>query len=235
MSSKRRRAESATDTRSKRGRPKREIEVRGKTDGQEQYIRLIEDNDLIVCNGRAGTGKTLIAVGMALKLLRDYPDTYNRIVMVRPAVTVQGEELGYLPGGIDEKMDPYVAPMLDSLKYFLDEGSILGLINGDALDIIPLAFMRGRTFNNTIIIFDEAQNSTPLQMKMFLTRIGFNTKAIIEGDTSQSDLEGEGKRNNGLTDVLNRLIDVEGVGIIELTAQDIVRSPIVQKILKRYE
>jgi phosphate starvation-inducible PhoH-like protein len=235
VSSKRRRAESRTEPKGKRGRPRADIEVRGKTEGQQEYIRLIEDNDLIVCNGRAGTGKTLIAVGMALKMLRDYPETYYRIVMVRPAVTVEGEDLGFLPGGIDEKMDPYIAPMLDSLKYFLDEGSISGLIAGDALDIIPLAFMRGRTFNNCIIIFDEAQNSTPLQMKMFLTRIGFNSKAIIEGDTSQSDLGGDGKRNNGLTDVLSRLKDLEGVGMIELTSQDIVRSPIVQKILKRYD
>lgn len=233
MSSKRRRAESR-DTRSRRGRPKADIHVFAKTNGQQHYIDLIEDNDLVICNGRAGTGKTLIAVGMALKFLKDYPETYNRIVMVRPAVTVQGEQLGYLPGGIDEKMDPFVAPMIDSMKYFLDAGSIVGLVDGDALEIIPLAYMRGRTFNNTIIIFDEAQNATVEQMKMFLTRIGFNTKAIIEGDTTQSDLPSN-DRHNGLVDAMDRLEGLDGVGIIELTSQDIVRSPIVQRVLSRYE
>lgn len=236
MSSRRRReAKAERGASTKRRVPRTQVEVLAKTEGQSYYIKSIEDNDVIICDGKAGTGKTLIAVGMAIKLLRDYPETYNRIIMVRPAVTVQGEDLGYLPGGIDEKMHPFIMPMLDSMRYFLDEGAMSSMIGNGALEIIPVAYMRGRTLNNTIVIFDEAQNSTTSQMKMFLTRLGFNSKAIIEGDVSQSDLSGEDKTHNGLSDVMKRLDNVEGVAVIKLTADDIVRSPIVARILRHYD
>lgn len=233
MSSKRRRE--SREERSKRRVPRTQVDVLAKTEGQQYYIKSIEDNDVVICDGKAGTGKTLIAVGMAIKLLRDYPETYNRIIMVRPAVTVQGEDLGYLPGGIDEKMHPFIMPMLDSMRYFLDEGALSTMIGNGSLEIIPVAYMRGRTLNNTIVIFDEAQNSTASQMKMFLTRLGFNSKAIIEGDVTQSDLTGDDKINNGLADIMKRLNGVEGVSVVQLTADDIVRSPIVTRILRHYD
>lgn len=233
MSSKRRRE--SREERSKKRVPRTQVDVLAKTEGQQYYIKSIEDNDVVICDGKAGTGKTLIAVGMAIKLLRDYPETYNRIIMVRPAVTVQGEDLGYLPGGIDEKMHPFIMPMLDSMRYFLDEGALSTMIGNGSLEIIPVAYMRGRTLNNTIVIFDEAQNSTASQMKMFLTRLGFNSKAIIEGDVTQSDLTGDDKINNGLADIMKRLNGVEGVSVVQLTADDIVRSPIVTRILRHYD
>lgn len=236
MSSRRRREAKAERGASPKKRvPRTQVEVLAKTEGQHYYIKSIEDNDVIICDGKAGTGKTLIAVGMAIKLLRDYPETYNRIIMVRPAVTVQGEDLGYLPGGIDEKMHPFIMPMLDSMRYFLNEGEMSSMMGNGALEIIPVAYMRGRTLNNTIVIFDEAQNSTISQMKMFLTRLGFNSKAIIEGDVTQSDLAGEDKIHNGLADVMKRLDNVEGVAVVQLTADDIVRSPIVARILRHYD
>lgn len=232
MSSKRRRDRGGEAAIKKR--PSRtQVEVLAKTDGQQHYIKCIEESDIVVCDGKAGTGKTLIAVGMAIKLLRDYPETYNRIIMVRPAVSVQGEDLGFLPGGIDEKMHPFMIPMLDSMRYFMDEGAIASMIGHKTIEIIPVAFIRGRTLNNTIVIFDESQNSTPLQMKTFLTRMGFNCKAIIEGDVSQSDLTGD--NDNGLEDAMDRLEGVEGVSIVRLTSDDVVRSPIVARILKRYD
>lgn len=236
MSSRRRRESRADKSTSTKKRvPRTQVEVLAKTDGQQHYIRCIEENDIVVCDGKAGTGKTLIAVGMAIKMLRDFPETYNRIIMVRPAVSVQGEDLGFLPGGIDEKMHPFMIPMLDSMRYFLDEGAIASMMGNGSVEIIPVAFIRGRTLNNTIVIFDEAQNSTNLQMKTFLTRMGFNTKAIIEGDVSQSDLTGEHKANNGLMDAMKRLEGVEGVSVVQLTADDVVRSPIVARILRRYD
>lgn len=236
MSSKRRRDRGGEPTTTKKRVPRsQQVEVLAKTDGQQHYIKCIEDNDIIICDGKAGTGKTLIAVGMAIKLLRDYPETYNRIIMVRPAVTVQGEDLGFLPGGIDEKMHPFMIPMLDSMRYFMDESAIATMMGHATIEIIPVAYIRGRTLNNTVVIFDEAQNSTPAQMKTFLTRIGFNTKAIVEGDISQSDLPGDGKANNGLTDAMRRLDDVEGVAVVRLTSEDIVRSPIVARLLKKYD
>jgi phosphate starvation-inducible PhoH-like protein len=233
--SSRRRRESREERSNKKRVVRTPVEVLAKTDGQAHYIKCIEDSDIIVCDGKAGTGKTLIAVGMAIKLLKDYPETYNRIIMVRPAVSVQGEDLGFLPGGIDEKMHPFMIPMLDSMRYFLDEGAIQSMMGAGSVEIIPVAFIRGRTLNNTVVIFDEAQNSTPLQMKTFLTRMGFNTKAIVEGDISQSDLGGEAKHHNGLQDAMKRLDGVEGVSVVRLTADDVVRSPIVARILKRYD
>ena len=213
---------------------KREVKVEPRTDGQAEYIGLIESNEIIVCNGKAGTGKTLLAVGMALKLLKDYPSKYSRIIMVRPAVTVSGEDLGFLPGDIDDKMKPFMMPIIDSLKYFMINSDVMTLMELGVIEICTIAHMRGRTFNNCIIIFDEAQNSTLAQMKMVVTRIGFNTKLIIEGDVSQSDLP-SGVLSNGLGDAITRFKDVEGVGVCSLGSKDIVRSPILSRIIKTYD
>ncbi len=213
----------------------REINVNAKTNGQQEYLELIEDMDVIVCNGQAGTGKTLLAVGMALKMLKERPDVYKRIVMIRPAVTVKGEELGFLPGDIDEKMKPFMMPMLDSLKFFLTTSEWQGLIDNGTIEISHISHMRGRTFNNCLMIFDEAQNSTISQMKMVVTRMGFSSKLIIEGDVTQSDLCGDDQTNNGLRDAMLRFVNVDGIGVVKLTTADVVRSPILQRILKTYE
>ncbi len=213
----------------------REINVKAKTNGQQEYLELIESKDVIVCNGQAGTGKTLLAVGMALKLLKEKSDTYKRIVMIRPAVTVKGEELGFLPGDIDDKMKPFMMPMLDSLKFFLTTSEWQTLIDNGTIEISPISHMRGRTFNNCLMIFDEAQNSTISQMKMVVTRMGFSSKLIIEGDVSQSDLHGDDQTNNGLRDAMLRFVNVDGVGVVRLTTADVVRSPMLQRILKTYE
>ena len=143
--------------------------------------------------------------------------------------------MGYLPGDIDEKMKPFVAPMFDSLNFFLNQGEMQTLIDSGTIEVIPIAFMRGRTFNNAIIIFDEAQNSRWSHMKMFLTRIGFNTKAIVEGDITQSDLPREHQEDNGLLVAAARLEGIKGIGLVSLEQEDIVRSPIVRRILERLE
>lgn len=214
---------------------KREVSIKPKTEGQEHYLSLIEEKDVVICNGLAGTGKTLLAVGAALNLMSQHPNKYRKLIMVRPYVTVEGENMGFLPGDIDDKMRPFVAPMFDSLNFFLNQGEIQSLTDTGTIEVIPIGFMRGRTFNNAIIIFDEAQNSRWSHMKMFLTRIGFSSKAIIEGDVTQSDLPFEFKEDNGLLVAAARLEGVEGIGIISLEQEDVVRSPIVKRILERLE
>jgi phosphate starvation-inducible PhoH-like protein len=209
--------------------------VRPKTKGQEAYLEAIRNNDIVICDGKAGTGKTLLAVGQAIKYLREEPEKYRQIIMVRPAITACDEDLGHLPGELEAKMAPFVAPMVDSMKLFLNGSEVDHYLRTKTVDIWPIAYMRGRTLNDCIAIFDEAQNSTSKQMKMFLTRIGRNCKAIIEGDVSQSDLHGRDKTNNGLRDIMSRLDGMQGVATIYLGGQDIVRSEIVSRVLERYE
>lgn len=211
-----------------------EVELNPKTKGQKEYIDLILSNDLTLCNGPAGSGKSLIAVGSALKLYRESNGFYKKIVVARPAITACDEDLGYLPGDIDNKMKPFMAPVVDSMEFFLDAGEVDSLFQSGVVEVIPIAFMRGRTFNQAICIFDEAQNSTPDQMRLFLTRIGFNSKVIVEGDVTQCDLKGASKQNNGLKDAMVRLDGLESVGTINLEAIDIVRSELVTRILSRY-
>lgn len=210
------------------------VELKPKTKGQEEYIELIRTNDLTICDGPAGSGKTLVGVGMAIKLYKESNGFYNRIVIARPAVVACDEDLGFLPGDLDDKMKPYMLPIMDSLKTFLDESEILELFNLGVIEVVPIAYMRGRTFNKAICILDEAQNATAKQMKMFLTRLGFQTKAIVEGDSTQCDLNGPDRVNNGLVDAMDRLEDVEGIGVIELTPIDIVRSELCNKIIDAY-
>jgi phosphate starvation-inducible PhoH-like protein len=212
---------------------KRRVPLTPATPNQREYVESIRNNEITICNGLAGTGKTLIAIHAAVELLEK--GLYERIVIVRPAIEACGEKIGFLPGGINDKMKPLVAPIVDNLRVFIkDEGYISSLMAAEEghLEVIPLAFMRGRTLNNCVVILDEAQNTSPDQMKLFLTRIGHNCKAIIEGDESQSDLD----IKNGLEDVLDRGLDtIEGIGYVELGHRDIMRSSIVSKVLERYK
>lgn len=211
---------------------KRRIPLVPATPNQREYVDSIRDNEVTICNGLAGTGKTLIAIHAAVELLEK--GLYERIIIVRPAVEACGEKIGFLPGGINDKMKPLVAPIIDNLRVFIkDEGYISTLMAPEEMkvEVIPLAFMRGRTLNNCVAILDEAQNTSPEQMKLFLTRIGHNCKAIIEGDESQSDLD----IKNGLEDIIDRSLDtIEGIGYVELGHKDIMRSAIVGKILSKY-
>jgi phosphate starvation-inducible PhoH-like protein len=204
--------------------------VRPRTDGQARYVRAMRENDLVLCIGPAGTGKTYLAVGMAVTLLKQ--TKIKKIVLVRPAVEA-GERLGFLPGDIVAKINPYLRPLFDSLNDMLEPDQIKRYMDNDIIEIVPLAYMRGRTLNHAVIILDEGQNSTIGQMKMFLTRMGQGSKIIVTGDVTQVDLPKQTR--SGLVDAVHRLRDINRVGIIHLGEQDIVRHPLVQKIVKAYE
>lgn len=212
---------------------KRRVSLTPQTANQREYIEAIKTNDIVICRGLAGTGKTLIAINAALELYEQ--GLYDRIVIVRPAVEACGEKIGFLPGGIGDKMKPLVAPIVDNLRVFIrDEGYITTLMAPEQglIEVIPMAFLRGRTLNNCVVIFDEAQNSTVAQMKLFLTRVGQNCKVIINGDSTQSDIDCK----NGLDDIIDRgLYNIENIEYIELGEEDIVRSTIVSKILRLYD
>lgn len=221
----------------RRNKPRHNFFVAGKTKGQKDYIKSIQDNEVTICCGFAGTGKTLIAIGMAMSLFHEQ-EAFDKIIVVRPAIEACNEKLGYLPGDINDKMRPLIQPVVDSLRFFIkDQGYLSTLLPSSStqsiIEVCTLAYMRGRTFNNCIVVFDEAQNSTPEQMKLFLTRIGQNCKVIVEGDVTQSDISKDVKEN-GLYDAVSRLKGVEGIGIVALEKTDIVRSPIVSRILARY-
>ena len=203
--------------------------IRPKTAGQEAYVRAISENDLCFCLGPAGTGKTYLAVAMALSLLK--VGRLKRIVLARPAVEA-GEKLGYLPGDMQAKVNPYLRPLFDAMHDMMEFEQIKRFMMNDAIEVIPLAFMRGRTLNNAAIILDEAQNATSQQMLMFLTRMGEHSKMIITGDDSQSDLES--RSASGLADAVRRLSGIDGIAIIRLTELDIVRHKLVTKIVQAY-
>jgi phosphate starvation-inducible PhoH-like protein len=204
--------------------------VRPRTDGQARYFHAMRDNDLILCIGPAGSGKTYLAVGMAVTLLRQ--GAVKRIVLVRPAVEA-GERLGFLPGDIVAKVNPYLRPLLDALNDILDFEQVKRYQESDIIEIAPLAFMRGRTLNHAVIILDEGQNTTVPQMKMFLTRMGLGSKIIVTGDVTQSDLPKQTR--SGLLDAIARLEGLERVAVIHLSEHDIVRHPLVQQIVRAYE
>ncbi|TQQ85732.1 PhoH family protein [Peptacetobacter hominis] len=204
--------------------------VQPKTIGQKEYVKLIEDNDITFGIGPAGTGKTYLAVAMAVKAFKR--DEVNRIILTRPAVEA-GESLGYLPGDLQEKIDPYLRPLYDALFEMLGGDKVNKYIERGIIEVAPLAFMRGRTLDNSFIILDEAQNTTPEQMKMFLTRLGFGSKAVITGDVTQTDLPSSKK--SGLVQATYILKDVKGIGIKELTDRDVVRHELVQRIIKAYD
>ncbi len=204
--------------------------VRPRTDGQGRYVRAMQDNDLTFCIGPAGTGKTFLAVGMAVTLLRQ--GQVKRIVLVRPAVEA-GERLGFLPGDIVAKVNPYLRPLFDALNDMLTPEQVNRYMENDIIEIVPLAYMRGRTLNQAVIILDEGQNTTVPQMKMFLTRMGNGSKIMVTGDITQVDLPRQ--MRSGLIDAVHRLRDLEHIAIIYLNESDIVRHPLVQKIVRAYE
>jgi phosphate starvation-inducible PhoH-like protein len=203
--------------------------LRPRTDGQARYVRAMRENDLTFCVGPAGTGKTFLAVGMAVSLLRQ--GETRKIVLVRPAVEA-GERLGFLPGDIVAKVNPYLRPLFDALNDMMEPEQVKRYMENDIIEIVPLAYMRGRTLNQAVIILDEGQNSTIPQMKMFLTRMGNGSKIIVTGDITQVDLPQH--LRSGLVDVLQRLKDFERIGIIHLDKHDIVRHPLVQQIVEAY-
>jgi phosphate starvation-inducible PhoH-like protein len=203
--------------------------IRPKTLNQKRYVDAIDDNTVIFGIGPAGTGKTYLAVAKAVQALQ--AKRINRIVLTRPAVEA-GERLGFLPGTLSEKIDPYLRPLYDALHDMIDPESIPRLITSGTIEIAPLAYMRGRTLNDSFIILDEAQNTTPEQMKMFLTRIGFGSKVVVTGDTTQVDVP-DGR--SGLIGLEKTLTGIEGLTFVHLGAGDVVRHRIVADIVAAYE
>lgn len=201
-----------------------------KTKGQYQFVRAMETKDIVFATGPAGTGKTFLAVIQAVTELKK--NDVKRIVLTRPAVEA-GENLGFLPGDLKEKVDPYLTPLYDALHQMLGAETTEKLVERGIIEIAPLAYMRGRTLDDSFVILDEAQNTTVAQMKMFLTRLGFHSKMIITGDVTQIDLNG--KQESGLVQAVRILKDIKDIGIMELTSDDVVRHPLVQKIIERYE
>jgi phosphate starvation-inducible PhoH-like protein len=204
--------------------------VEPKTVGQKKYVEAMEQNDIVVSIGPAGTGKTYLAVAMAVAALR--MKSVERIVLVRPAVEA-GESLGYLPGDYQEKIAPYLRPLYDALRDMMDPERVKRLTEIGTIEVIPLAYMRGRTLNDAFVILDEAQNSTMPQMKMFLTRLGFNSRAVITGDITQIDLANA--EMSGLVRIQDVLSDIPGIEFVYLSESDVVRHRLVREIVKAFE
>lgn len=204
--------------------------VRARTGGQLAYLESVSRSDIVFCIGPAGTGKTYLAVAAAVSALKQ--KKVSRIVLARPAVEA-GENLGFLPGALEDKVDPYLRPLYDALQELLEPDRLARFQAMKIVEVAPLAFMRGRTLNDAFIILDEAQNTTPAQMKMFLTRLGSGSKAVITGDITQTDLPAN--QPSGLVDVRSVLRGVSGLDFIHLTERDVVRNPLVQRIVQAYE
>lgn len=200
-----------------------------KTLGQQKYIETIRKNTLTFAIGPAGTGKTYLAMALSVMALKN--KEAERIILTRPAVEA-GEKLGFLPGDLTQKVDPYLRPLYDAMYDFMGADSYTRLLERGTVEVAPLAYMRGRTLSDAFIILDEAQNTTPEQMKMFLTRIGFNSKVIVTGDITQTDLPAG--KSSGLAEAIRILDGIPGIGIVELTGKDIVRHELVQRIVEAY-
>ncbi len=204
--------------------------VEPKTVGQKKYVDTMLKHDIVVAIGPAGTGKTYLAVAMAVAALRQ--KDVERIVLVRPAVEA-GESLGYLPGDYQEKIAPYLRPLYDALRDMMDPERVKKLTEIGTIEVIPLAYMRGRTLNDAFVILDEAQNSTLPQMKMFLTRLGFNSRAVVTGDITQIDLTS--KKKSGLVRIQEILVDIKGIEFVYLNESDVVRHRLVREVIKAFE
>ena len=217
--------QSESVTRTRRG----EV-VRAKTFRQRKYIQALQKNDLIFCSGPAGTGKTFLAAMVGVQALIN--DEYERLILTRPAVEA-GERLGFLPGDLQQKVNPYLRPLYDALHELIDPEKTASLMERGIIEVAPLAYMRGRTLNNAFVILDEAQNTTPAQMKMVLTRLGFKSRMVVTGDTTQTDLPMN--QSSGLSVAQRILAGVEGIAFCQLTQADVVRHPLVQRIVAAYE
>ncbi len=207
------------------GRP-----IKSKTGGQSRYVKAMQKNDIVFATGPAGTGKTFLAVAVAVAAFRRHE--VKRIILTRPAVEA-GEKLGFLPGDLQMKVDPYMRPLYDALHELMGPETYLKHMENGLIEVSPLAYMRGRTLDNAFIILDEAQNTTPEQMKMFLTRMGFNSKVIVTGDTTQIDLPRG--QHSGLIEVRRILQQIDRLAFVDLDAKDVVRNDLVQKIIRAYE
>ncbi|MCR4959779.1 MAG: PhoH family protein [Prevotella sp.] len=207
------------------GRP-----IKARSANQQHLIDAYHDNDMVFAVGPAGTGKTYLSIALAVKALKE--KTAKKIILSRPAVEA-GEKLGFLPGDMKDKIDPYLQPLYDALEDMLPQVKLQDMMEKHVIQIAPLAFMRGRTLSDAVVILDEAQNTTPAQIRMFLTRMGWNTKMIITGDTSQIDLPRSQK--SGLIEALHILTGIEGIGVVNLTQKDIVRHKLVTRIVNAYE
>lgn len=204
--------------------------IRAKTSGQKAYVKEMKEKDIVFAIGPAGTGKTYLAVTMAVLAFKN--KEVNRIILTRPAVEA-GEKLGFLPGDMQNKVDPYLRPLYDALYEIMGAETYQNHLEKGSIEVAPLAYMRGRTLDDSFVILDEAQNTTPEQMKMFLTRIGIGSRAVINGDITQIDLPEEKK--SGLKEAVRILSEVEGIGFVYLTDKDVVRHELVQRIIKAYE
>jgi len=203
------------------------------SESQKEYFDILENNEITLCTGPAGVGKSYIAMSAAVHLLLDPNNSYEKIIIVRPAVEAE-EKLGSLPGNVEEKLDPYIFPSYYLLNKIIGKEAREKLKNTDIIEVFALAYMRGMNIDNSILIFEEAQNCTPKQMKLLLTRIGFNSKFFISGDLEQTDRYKD-KTQSGLWDALSRFRELDKVGIFEFDSKDIIRNPLITKILDRYE
>jgi len=203
------------------------------SESQKEYYDVLTNSEITVCTGPAGVGKSYIAMKAAVELLMDNNNSYEKIIIVRPAVEAE-EKLGSLPGNLEEKLDPYIFPSYYLLNKIIGKEAREKLKDNDIIEVFALAYMRGMNIDNSLLIFEEAQNSTPSQMKLLLTRIGFNSKFFISGDIEQTDRYKD-KTQSGLYDAVNRFQDMDGVGTYSFETKDVIRNPLITKILKRYE
>lgn len=203
------------------------------SENQKVYYNILQDSEITICSGPAGVGKSYIAMRAAVDLLLDETNSYEKIIIVRPAVEAE-EKLGSLPGNLEEKLDPYIFPSYYLLNKIIGKEAREKLKNHDVIEVFALAYMRGMNIDNSILIFEESQNCTPSQMKLLLTRIGFNSKFFISGDVEQTDRYKD-KTQSGLYDALNRFRDIDKIGVFEFENKDVIRNPLISKILDKYE